>query len=265
MVLQAWFDESGKGQEPVYLLAGYIGSRTMWESFADDWQAELDKPPKLPYLHVSESQLFKGFSPDERIERTFGFVKVIEKHKPLGQLFVLKHADYREFFKVLSTHPSITLPERRMMKNPYYHSFLWIFHLMLLTQAKKRADTGVHEMIEVLFDEDIDRKDRLKIGFNHFINTLKKRHPDFLDLLVNKEPEFRDDKVFTPLQACDLAAWHFRRLLFETVRGNRYNDPVWEALHKATEYKMVKYTQELMIDNLERLRKETWRAMGIIA
>ena len=31
MVLQGWFDESGKGQGPVYLLAGYVGKKDMWE------------------------------------------------------------------------------------------------------------------------------------------------------------------------------------------------------------------------------------------
>jgi hypothetical protein len=42
MTLQAWFDESGKGQRPVYILAGYVGKQTMWQDFVDNWQTELD-------------------------------------------------------------------------------------------------------------------------------------------------------------------------------------------------------------------------------
>jgi hypothetical protein len=48
-MLQAWFDDSGKGQGPVYLLAGYLGNAAVWEQFAYDWQTELDREPQLPY------------------------------------------------------------------------------------------------------------------------------------------------------------------------------------------------------------------------
>jgi hypothetical protein len=95
-----------------------------------------------------------------------------------------------------------------MMKNPYYLSFHLVLGVMLMTQAKKRADSGVEEPIEVLFDAGMDRLQSLRIGFNYLINTVATHNPEFLDLLINKEAEFRDDKLFKPLQAADLLAWH---------------------------------------------------------
>ena len=92
-VLQAWFDESGKTELPVYLLAGYVGGQTMWEDFSDEWQAELNRPPTLPYLHCKESQLFKGWTASERVERILRFVAIIRKYRPRRVTFMLRHVD----------------------------------------------------------------------------------------------------------------------------------------------------------------------------
>jgi hypothetical protein len=260
-VLQAWFDESGKGQEPVYLLAGYVGDKSMWEDFADDWQAELDRSPVLPYLHASESQLFKGFNPKERLERLLRFVAIIERHKPLGVELVLKHSDYREFYRAISKHPLMTKAEKGTYRNPYMIGFQLVLSWMLMAQAKKRADTGIHEMIEVLFDEGIDRKQRLKTGFELFIASIKRRTPEFLDLLINKEAEFRDDKLLKPLQASDLLAWYLRRNCWEIVRKNAFNDPVWQALQDATEHQLFIYSADMLVNLLFRFHERSLRVM----
>lgn len=257
MVMQAWFDDSGKGQEPVYLLAGYVADTETWKGFASDWQDELDRPPKLPYLHANESQIFKGISSDDRIARLVRFVEIIRRHGLRGVSFVMKHSDYREYFRVVSTHPSITSAERRMLKNPYYYAFQIVFSTMLLRQGKVLKDTGVRELIHILFDTDIDRRSRLELGFKYFLNSVNQRAPDFLELLVNRSAEFRDDKVYLPLQACDLFAWHLRRFC---ERGNAYADPIWLDLRNGIEYETYAYREELFVDVLNRLRDATWRA-----
>jgi Protein of unknown function (DUF3800) len=265
MVLQAWIDESGKGkgQGPVYLLAGYVGNKTMWEDFADDWQTELDREPKLPYLHARESQIFRGLTTEERTKRLLAFVAIIAKHRPLGTTFFIKHGDYQAFQKVLATHPTIRAAEKRTLSNPYYLAFVIMLTSMLLRQGKKRVETGVHELIEILFDDGMERKARLTLGFNNFIDTVKRRSPQFLDLLVNKQVETRDDKVFKPLQASDLLAWHLRRFGEETARSgaDTYRDPVWLALREATEYEHFAYTEQQWLDLLYRIREETFHIM----
>jgi hypothetical protein len=264
MVLQAWFDESGKGQEPVYLLAGYVGKKTMWEDFADDWQTELDRKPRLPYLHANESQLFRGYTPAEKIERLLRFVAIIRKHQPTGITYMLKHEEYRQFFSVIQQHPTITPAERRMLKNPYYHSFTVILNVMLKAQAEKRHESGVKELIEVLIDDNTDKLQRLKLGFAGFVETVRKQNPEYLDLLINKDAETRDDKVFLPLQASDLLAWHLRRLCYEISRGNTayQHDPIWASLRDGIEYKDYRHTEDQWVELLMRIRKDTFR--GII-
>jgi len=263
MVLQAWFDESGKGQEPVYLLAGYVGKKTMWEDFAEDWQAELDARPSLPYLHANESQLFRGYTPAERIERLLRFVAIIRKHQPIGITYILKHEEYREFFSIISEHPTITPAERRMLTNPYYHSFTVALNLMLKAQAQARDKSGTHELIEVLFDENIDKPKRLKLGFASFVDTVRKQNPDYLDLLINKDAEFRDDKVFLPLQASDLLAWYLRRLCYEIKLGNTdyQYDPVWVSLRDGIEYRDYRHTEEQWVQLLMSIRNDTFRGL----
>ena len=60
-----------------------------------------------------------------------------------------------------------------MLKNPYFHSFNVILTLMLKAQARKREESGVSEMIEVLFDENMEKIQRLKVGFAGFVSGLE--------------------------------------------------------------------------------------------
>jgi hypothetical protein len=82
----------------------------------------------------------------------------------------------------------------------------------------------------------IDRIDFLKRAFGDFIDVLKLESivspssPPYLDLLENKEPEFRDDKKNPPLQAADLLAWHLRKVADEASHGREFKNKVWERL-----------------------------------
>lgn len=58
VVLQAFFDDSGRGKEsdsPVFVLAGYTGSKATFVSFANDWQAVLREEPTLEYVKGKEA------------------------------------------------------------------------------------------------------------------------------------------------------------------------------------------------------------------
>jgi hypothetical protein len=263
IVLQAWFDDSGKegiAQSPVYLLAGYFARVKVWENFVDDWQAELNRAPKLRWLHSVEAYHLKGefgFNKDTqkpsewvlahgrgnkkaRDERVLRFTSIITKHlkRGIGEgiTWILKHKDYAEFVKITATHPRITPEELTRIKNPYYLSFEKVFGDMLKIQGAKKTEEQIH----ILFDEDIDDPDSLEVAFKSFVKTVRENSPRHLRLLVNKKAEFRNDKCFPPLQAADLLAWHVRRFCFESARGRRYEDPVWDAL-RSQEMKIRNY------------------------
>jgi hypothetical protein len=255
IVLQAWFDESGKGQPPVYLLAGYLADIETWKGFADDWKAELDRSPTLPYLHANESQLFKGMGPTERIDRLLRFVDIIGRYRLEAETFILKHSDYGEFFRIIADHPIITRAEQRVFRNPYFISFQRILTLMLARQAATLNETP--ELLEILFDEGIDRKSRVERAFKEWIKVVRVHEPTWLRLLINKTAEFRDDKCFPPLQAADLLAWHLRR---HCEYGESHAvDPVWRALREAADPKVHILTEADFVGMLYQMRDRTWR------
>lgn len=270
-MLQAWFDDSGKEglpQSPVYLLAGYSARVQVWESFSDEWQEELEREPKLAYIHAKDAYNFKkelGYrsrwaekwghmNRDARDERLLRFAAIIVKHlKRVGEGFVwlLRHEDYREFHRIIVSHPDITEPEKELLKNPYYLSFQKVIGAMLRMQAGK----ATREKVEILFDEGIDDYDKLEKAFNAFLGLLALEPPVYRDLLINKHAEFRDDKDNPALQAADLFAWHMRRFCYESARRRKHNDAVWDALRvDGMSYLHQRYDGEDWIRLLERIR-----------
>jgi hypothetical protein len=57
---QAWFDESGKSpnEGPVFSLSGYSARDEIWKDYADEWNDELEQPPRLRWLHATEAYNF---------------------------------------------------------------------------------------------------------------------------------------------------------------------------------------------------------------
>jgi hypothetical protein len=191
---------------------------------------------------------FSGWSREERDKRLLKFVDIAIKHIPEGRLFLLDHQAFDKFREIILQHPILrTTGEKRLFKNPYYISFMVVFGLELANQGWRWRDTGTKELIEILFDEGIDERRRLKKGYEEFVRAIRKgSHPEFLDLLINKEAEFRDDKKFLPLQAADLLAWHVRRNIYEKARGHTHDDPIWVRLmtNRHIKYKHMFYGAE---------------------
>jgi hypothetical protein len=153
---------------------------------------------------------------------------VITKHLTQGVFFWMSHADYHSVFDFIAK-----LPDRKMrvFKNPYFLGFLsTIGNLLLHVHSNEQRSKQATERLEILFDEGVDRPKRLREGYRAFVDSIKRKYPEDLELLVNKEAQFRDDKVFLPLQASDLLAWHVRRSRAAKVQGLSYRDPIWTAL-----------------------------------
>jgi hypothetical protein len=281
-VFQAWFDDSGKegiAQSPVYLLAGYSTRIRVWENLSDEWQAELDRAPRLRWLHATEAYNLKGeFGFDKktnlpsewvkshgrgntkaRDERLLRFASILIKHLKgevgHGMFWMLKHDDYAHFHNIISTHPTITNEEKRMLKNPYFLSFQKIIGNMLKMQVLKTVTSGTREKIQILFDEGIDDRENLEVAFEKFVEMLQFEPPIHRDLLANKTAEFRNDKDNPPLQAADLFAWHVRRFCFKSAKREPYDDPVWTALrHPELVVLHQKYDENDWIRILEGIR-----------
>ncbi|MGB9380686.1 hypothetical protein [Candidatus Binatus sp.] len=65
-MLQVYIDDSGRGVDPVFVLAGYVGRLRNWEEFSDRWQATLRENPTIDYLKATEAIWLQG--PVSRME-----------------------------------------------------------------------------------------------------------------------------------------------------------------------------------------------------
>jgi hypothetical protein len=59
VVLQAVIDDSGRGQGPAFILAGWIADPGKWANFSDAWDTVLHAPPSIEYFKMSDAWYFK--------------------------------------------------------------------------------------------------------------------------------------------------------------------------------------------------------------
>jgi hypothetical protein len=241
-MIQACFDDSGNTEAPVFVLAGFVARLRQWQVYSREWERILNVAPKVPFLSTNEAfqqrGCFAGWSKGAVEDRLLKLVQVIQNRVDGGVIFTLDHDGYKA---VMAKVDELTLtPERRkvrMLKNPFYVGF----HVVVLTMLAKHQAIQTQERLEILFDEGIDRHNRLENGYRDLVRGIARQHPSHINLLVNKEAEFRDEKMFLPLQAADLLAWNIRRERYEKSRGRKHNWCVWSALKTAIPYKKYHY------------------------
>ena len=297
-MFQGWFDDSGKEgapQSPVYVLAGYSARAAVWKAFADDWQDELNAPPRLEYLKASDAYNLEGqFGFDKstqkksewvrvhgrgnkpaRDERLSKFVRIVAKHlrppESYGLTWMLAHNEYQGVINRLTSLPTATIKDvtelRQRATNPFFLSFQKVLGQELKLRFAQAIWTGIGEKTEILFDEDIDNPANLEEGFKQFVETVRLSDPRYLNLLQNKKPEYRDDKCNPPLQAADLLAWHLRRMCLDVSRGaTRYDDPTWLELHENSgiKYWDFRYEAEDWERIITRVRVNALLDLGIV-
>ncbi len=231
LMLQVWIDDSGRGQEPVFVLAGYIGRVRNWIDFAHEW-SELLRKHRLT--------CFKGSMSGSLSDKTvLEFVALIRRYALSGVRVVIPHRDFQNSLK----NDRIAENSRWYFKQPYYLAFDCVFG-GVLSYVRKRPS---FEKVEFIFDYDVVDRRSLKLAYPQLLKSLGKDAS-----LVEGEPTFRDDKRFTPLQAADLLAWHVRRDYYERARGHELKSPVWAALCELQEIQV-----ELDGNDLIDLRAKT--------
>ena len=226
-MLRAYIDDSKHIRQPgiaggVYTLCGYVGEASKWEAFADDWDKALREPPRpLEYLKTVQANglndpesMFYGWTPQERDDKLLSLAQAVNRHALVSIQAAVRPEHYQEIFG------SIT--EMR----PY--QFLFYNVCAELVKLLERR-WGIKDKIDIYFDRQTDEsEDKLRASFREFIAD----SPADLRERFGGVPEFKDDRDITPLQAADLMAWHFRRNIWETDRGNRDGlaSPAWTEL-----------------------------------
>jgi hypothetical protein len=208
MVLwQAYIDESGNRDSPVFVMGGFVASTDKWLRFCDDWQRMLEMPMRLAYFKMNEAATLSGeFSHwsvqrrDERVCRAYSIVEELVDLQ-LSCVIQLKHFDrlMRRIPEGLSSH------------NPY------IVGLSTLVTGitKHQERLGISERIDFIFDEQVMEQQHIRDGWD----LAKELFEPDVKALLGKTPEFRDDEKVLPLQAADFLAWWVRSMATKDIAG----------------------------------------------
>jgi len=191
-------DSGGKGQGPVFVLAGFIGTAEQWATFSERWSACLSAHPAIKYFKMDEAASlngqFHGISRDKRDAKLLELARIIRA----GEFVAFRCRTDLEAHK--ATHGRVGRP----MADPYF----WPFHMTIVGVCHDLIDRGYRERAEVIFDEHVIFGKRAAAWYPLVRAMLSKPEER---LVLPDQPLFRDDMEFLPLQAADLAAWLIRR------------------------------------------------------
>jgi Protein of unknown function (DUF3800) len=242
VILQPAIDDSGKGERPVFVLAGFVMSAYMWIVFADQWRPLLDAFPKINYFKMKEAEhlsgQFEGFSVSQRDDKVRALTSLIMDHKPLAVSHVVPHEAYERCFK------------RKFAKKadyPYFISYYGIIGTLLRYQVSN--EWHLKDRSDFIFDEQGKESDYVQSGWSAAVDFL----PEEWKPLIGARPDHRDDKLFLPLQAADLFAWHIRRSYWEKDHGSNFDDLNWKRLNSLKCAK-EEWDEERLAGFTERLR-----------
>jgi len=229
LMLQVCIDDSTTetNQGPSFVLGGYIGRVQNWEGFADDWQALLAKSPRLEYLKAREANRlegqFKGWSREQRDSKLLEFVAIIKKYRLRSIRHTVNHSGFHEQLGTILFQTPGRNPRRHpALRNPGYIAVSAITCAVLGELLKSKT----LEKVYFIFDEAVVSRDELESGYRSMMLRVPKRATD----RIARQPDFRNDKEFLPLQAADLFAWHIGRDGSLRERGEKLDSEVWAAL-----------------------------------
>ena len=86
VALQAYIDDSGRGQDSVFVLAGYLARPEEWSEFSKEWDGALNEHPKIEYFKMREAWNAKGefenWSKEDRDNKVVLLVDRINRMSP---------------------------------------------------------------------------------------------------------------------------------------------------------------------------------------
>jgi hypothetical protein len=197
--LQAVVDDSASdvGDRRLFL-AGYLNSAERWALFSDAWGDELKAGRPIHYFRMTEANglrdEFRGWTDVQRDEKMRGLMRVVRHFKPFSFHVSISRKQNSDVF-------TPTAP--RGLASPH---FLCCFGIVS-SLSQHIADQNIKTPIEFIFDQQTGVEDDIDLFFDY----MKKSLPRKARKLISHRPIFRDDKLYFPLQAADMLAWHLRK------------------------------------------------------
>ncbi|HEV2097464.1 MAG TPA: hypothetical protein VGR45_00905 [Stellaceae bacterium] len=221
MVLQGWVDVSGNEPQggPVIVFGGFVAPYEMWSEFADEWDKELAREPKLEYFKMSEANSLngefhrrRGWNEELRDERVLRFARIIPKYARIRVSAWLRHQDWIDHIV------SIPAPVRRLsVDHPYGQLFMQI----ILATAAFQDTHALTGPCDFIFDEELTFSDEVMQWWPQVKDWIRQNGRSDLIKFLGSPPIFRNEKAFKPLQAADLYAWQVRNRYLESRQAPR--------------------------------------------
>lgn len=215
-MLRTYIDDSGRGQKPNFVFAGFVARAEHWLDFDKAWQAALAGLPVLAYLKTKDGMAqrpggpFKGWHRKDIDQRMGDLMTVIESNYAARVGFSVPHDLFAKYFGGRIA---------KRMDTPY----VFTAYLLILNTLRALYDEGCREIVDFVFDTtDKTEQDLIRNGWWIARRTALPR----LKPLMSNPPDFRDDKIVLPLQAADLYAWHLRKA--RQTLG--WDHPIWQRL-----------------------------------
>lgn len=201
-MLKAVVDDSGRGQPPVFVLAGFLAPAQRWAAFADEWDAALKAEPAVEYFKMKEAanfnKQFSRWSADSRDMKVELLVPIIEKHVDQGFACVIDLQAYEDVFAG---------GYHEILRGPYHLAVCGVIGLVMSLLESGKID----DKVDFIFDEQGKELGKALSTWNQ----IKDSCPPEVRLRFGDPPISRSDTDFNPLQAADFLAWQVRRQFLE--------------------------------------------------
>ena len=142
LMMQAYIDDSGIGEPPLALLAGFVSSAARWAHFSQEWDAALARHGLTSPFKMRDAQnlKFRGWSA-ERINNLIDeLIDIIKRYVLFGVVSWVATEDFRSYYK-------------RRMKKGTTTEYLLLFYGLFQCLHERAPEFGVRQKIDIILDE----------------------------------------------------------------------------------------------------------------
>lgn len=179
-------------------MAGFISTAENWALFSDAWAAELRAGKPINYLKMREANgrdgEFDSWTQAEVSEKLARLKAVIDYFKPMSFHNSMSRSADWEAFRAIAP---------RGLGNAHFSCTFGIVSSVCRFVASQKHPNK----IEFIFDTQAEIEDEVDLFFGYMAESIPKE----ARALIARKPRYEDDKIFAPLQAADMLAWHLRR------------------------------------------------------
>lgn len=231
---EVYFDETGcHGDAEVFIWAGYLAPRVVWEEFSFGWEQILRESPEIPYWHTHSAHYRKRKTPFEFLtqddvaakeEKLARFIASMGT-RIVGLVTRLPTRYVREYVTGQITFARDLAEQERkelgaqLLEKPHYIAF----HYSLLgsTKLAERSGSGVpvHYIYEQREGDPYEASvQEILASFRASASPQVARLMGGLTFVPGKRGDAR------PLEAADMLAWHLNR----RTKREGVDQPNWE-------------------------------------